>query len=810
MKWLYLCFLIIMTGVQSVCGQHIELQFQLLDEETANPISDAHVFISSSSIGTISDAQGKCAMTVAAQETQSLIISHISYESLVIAPERFPSLADGASVKMKSNGFNISEIEITAKRSGKWKKNFRKFKHALLGDGIAAKNCTILNPEVVRFEEQNGKLTASAMDQLQIDNDYLGYQIQFLLDELSIEADGSRYYKGNGQFTDQPGLSEAQKLRRAQIYQNSLAHFLSSLILSPDKATLKERGYQVSIEQFNQGEFSTIAVPEPKDLIKADSKPARYQLHFAGFLTIQHQNVIESPNSGYQVDISSAEQQKFGAAPSVSMRSDEQFALSRLYKIKPHLVFDIRGNIINKSAVREYNYWADQRLATTLPIDYKSFSDFEPERPASDAIDTLEIFKQLVGADQLKREQSQKVLQMNWSDGYIAPLLDILRLSRDPWHQQEVQALLREHVPQMKPDYFQGSQWLWQKDPNYGSYYADFKAHLYSALDPRFNRYFFERGEQSKIRLDEIVWGGVRQDGIPPLRSPKMISATEAVYLSDTDVVFGLVIDGAAYAYPKRILAWHEFFTDDIGGLSIAGVYCTLCGTVIIYNSEFNGVKHDLGTSGFLYRSNKLMYDRATQSLWSTIEGGPVVGPLVDQNIELSTLPVATTTWGAWRSKHPETKVLSLETGHARNYVEGEAYKDYYAVDDLMFPVPMQDNRLANKARVFIPRTDNYKQDPLAISVDYLKRKGIHQDQIVDQRILIISERNGASRAYAIDDHQFKSYKQRNLVDNQKQEWKVTESVLIGPNGQRLSRLPAHEVFWFAWVNIFPDTRIVY
>jgi len=346
--------------------------------------------------------------------------------------------------------------------------------------------------------------------------------------------------------------------------------------------------------------------------------------------------------------------------------------------------------------------------------------------------------------------------------------------------------------------------------PNYGNYYADFKAYLYGALDPAFYQYFYERGSQAKIRLDEIIWGGVRQDGIPPLNLPIMMAASQATYLSDTDVVFGLVINGEARAYPKRILAWHELFTDDIGEQSIAGVYCTLCGTVIIYDTEFNGVKHKLGTSGFLYRSNKLMYDQATQSLWSTFLGQPVMGPLVNQNIELSPLPVETTTWGEWRRRHPNTKVLSIETGHTRNYAEGEANKDYFANDNLMFPVLRLDKRLPNKARVFIPRPKNFAAQPIAISVEYLKRKRIHQDQIEEQRMLIITESNGASRAYAIDDQQFKSYKDGRLLDNLGEDWEVKEDALIGPEGHRLSRLPAHEAFWFAWINVFPETRIIY
>ena len=717
----------------------------------------------------------------------------------------------GAALEMKGNGLDLSEIQVSARRGSQWKKNFKRFRKALLGEGKAAASCQILNPEIVRFEERNGTLWASAIDLLHIENDYLGYTIRFWLQELSIEMDGSTYFKGNGQFIDKTEADDSRRIkRRDRVYGNSLPHFLRSLVQSPDKAALKNHGYQVSYERYKEGMFTTLIAPEPSALVHPDTTAGLHRLIFSEFLAIQHEGLKVSSDNETKIAVSGLEQRRFGTGRNESLGTGTQNAVSRLYKIEPYLLFDQRGNIINKHAVREYGYWAEQRLAATLPIDYQTFSDFNTKDTTSRLIDTLLVFQHLIGYDQQKKTKALKFLQDNWSQSYVAPLLDILRLSQDAWQQQVIQALLDEHVPAIEADFFNGIQWLWKNTPNYGQYYADFKAYLYSALDPAFYQYFHKRGQQASIRLDEIVWGGVGQDGIPPLHSPAMMAATEAHYLSDTDVVFGLVVNGIARAYPKRILAWHEFFTDEVGAHSIAGVYCTLCGTVIVYDTEFNGVKHKLGTSGFLFRSNKLMYDHDTQSLWSTFLGKPVVGPLVDQNIELSTLPVETTTWGQWRERHPNTQVLSLETGHARNYDEGEAYKDYFGHDNLMFPVPKLDKRLPNKARVFIPRPESYAAHPLAISVEYLKRKRMHQDQIGKQRIVILSESTGASRAYAIDDKRFKSYKHGRLLDNKGEEWQIKEDALISPAGQRLSRLPAHEAFWFAWVNVFPETRIVY
>ena len=114
--------------------------------------------------------------------------------------------------------------------------------------------------------------------------------------------------------------------------------------------------------------------------------------------------------------------------------------------------------------------------------------------------------------------------------------------------------------------------------------YAAFKAALYGRVDPRI-RLFFPAGVPATIRLDEVDWGGVGVNGIPPLDHPEDAPAAEARWLADDHVVFGIVVNGEARAYPKRILAWHEMARDRVGGVELAIVYCTLCGTVIPYGA---------------------------------------------------------------------------------------------------------------------------------------------------------------------------------------------------------------------------------
>ena len=398
----------------------------------------------------------------------------------------------------------------------------------------------------------------------------------------------------------------------------------------------------------------------------------------------------------------------------------------------------------------------------------------------------------------------------HWQPAFVAPLLELL-----PWAGEQEQAagiarLINAQTgvdPLTRDD--AAWQWLWRAEVVQRPAYASFKAALYSRIDPRFREYFAP-DRPASIRLDEIRWGGVARDGIPPLRRPKMLRAADAGYLADTNIVFGIERNGDARAYPKRILAWHEMATDTVGGEDLCLVYCTLCGTVIPYRATARGVHHELGTSGFLYRSNKLMYDAATKSLWNTLTGEPVVGPLVGQGIRLEALPVVTTTWGEWRRRHPQTTVLSLETGHQRDYGEGRAYARYFATDELMFTVPETDPALKNKAEILAVRLPGGAPARTVFAADFLAAHPVHQAELGGRRLVILTDGSGANRAYAGGDREFTRWENPQSVrDAAGGLWTVTEDALRAADGTELARVPAHRAFWFGWRAAYPDTVLV-
>ncbi len=359
-------------------------------------------------------------------------------------------------------------------------------------------------------------------------------------------------------------------------------------------------------------------------------------------------------------------------------------------------------------------------------------------------------------------------------------------------------------------------KWMWSLPYEPHPDYARFKGMVYGGgVDLRMQR-FFPPDARSLIRLDEIDWGGVVVNGIPPLYQPKVLPAAEARYLRDGHVVFGVVVNGEARAYPKRVLAWHEMAVDTLGGVDLTVVYCTLCGTVIPYDSVVGGKLRKFGTSGLLYRSNKLMFDEETMSLWSTLEGKPVVGALVDTGLQMTSHAAVTTTWGEWRAEHPATTVLSLDTGHQRDYSEGAAYRDYFASDRLYFEVSKTDNRLKNKAEVLVMRVTpaaGGEPQPVAIVADYLKRTPVFHVEVGGRRLLVVTTRQGANRVYALGRHEvvFESRQTPgNLVDTAGRAWRQSETELALADGSiSLPRYVAQRAFWFGWYAQYPDTLLL-
>lgn len=274
------------------------------------------------------------------------------------------------------------------------------------------------------------------------------------------------------------------------------------------------------------------------------------------------------------------------------------------------------------------------------------------------------------------------------------------------------------------------------------------------------------------LPVEQIMRGGPPKDGIPAISNPKLVGADQASHVSANDRIVGISIDGVSKAYPISILNWHEIVNDRINDQSYAITYCPLCGTAVAFDANIDGRVTEFGVSGLLYNSDVLLYDRNTESLWSQIYASSISGEMVGKKLKM--IPISHTSWQDWRSKHPDTLVLSDDTGYSRDYAR-DPYSGYETSPALYFSV---NNRAPEtyhpKELVVGLEVDGvYKAYPFIELEKYGQSK--FSDDVNGQTITVSWD--GKNRAVNLSDSSGKD--------------------IAGIQG-----------FWFAWFAFHPDTEV--
>ena len=312
--------------------------------------------------------------------------------------------------------------------------------------------------------------------------------------------------------------------------------------------------------------------------------------------------------------------------------------------------------------------------------------------------------------------------------------------------------------------------------------------------------------------------GGIGVDrGIPAIVNPKFETATEATWLSDNDLIFGLVVDGVARAYPKQILVFHEIANDKINDKPILVTYCPLCGTGIAFEGRLpTGEEANFGTSGKLYNSNLVMYDDKTDSYWTQVGGKAIVGQLT--GAKLKQIPMDTVLWKDWKQLHTDTQVLSKNTGFVRPY-GADPYGDYYSDAFVGFGASFTDNRLHPKVMVSGVEINGVEKAYPVIEVD---KAGLVNDVVGDVNILVVKDpKIDIGEGFEINpqrvfnrevDGKVLTFELRNnrLFDKETgSEWNFDGEAIAGiDKGKKLEQVPAESAMWFSWLSFNPKTEL--
>ena len=276
--------------------------------------------------------------------------------------------------------------------------------------------------------------------------------------------------------------------------------------------------------------------------------------------------------------------------------------------------------------------------------------------------------------------------------------------------------------------------------------------------------------DDALVPAEQILSGGPGRDGIPSLDYPKFVFAQDASYLKKEDRVLGIEVNGISRAYPIRILNYHEIVNDIVGGEAIVVSYCPLCGSGMAFNAEIGSKSFEFGVSGLLYNSDVLLYDRQTGSLWSQILKTSVTGAM--RGTLLTAIPLTHTTWQDWYVRHPQTDVLSPETGYRRNY-RADPYPGYSRSGKLYFPVQEESRLYPRKTMVMGLEIDGeFKAYPFP---ELEKGPKSFADEFNGKRLdVLYDSANETARILAEDGDE----------------------------------LPTLMTFWFAWYAFHPDSVI--
>ncbi len=327
------------------------------------------------------------------------------------------------------------------------------------------------------------------------------------------------------------------------------------------------------------------------------------------------------------------------------------------------------------------------------------------------------------------------------------------------------------------------------------------------------------------VPLDELRSGGPPPDGIPPIDDPTFLRPDQVDFLAENEPVLAFDVDGDARAYPVQILIWHEIVNDTVGGDPVAITYCPLCNSALAYDRRVGDRVLTFGTSGMLYNSALVMWDRQTETLWSHFTGEAIVGTLT--GAELESRAVSTVAWGEWRDAHPDGLVLSRDTGHNRSYGDNP-YPGYDDVDGTPFLFEGEvDGRYTAMTRIVGVELDG---DAIGVPLAALQASGVVGAELgggpltvwwtggtasaLDSRSIAEGVDVGATAVFSpvVDGRPLTfSADGDRLVDTETgSRWNLFGEAVEGDlAGTQLDQIVHVDTFWFAWSTFRPDTLVI-
>lgn len=358
-KWILLCFIFLSP---SAWAQH-KITGRVVDSADNKPIPGVSVFLANSTVGAATAADGNFTITNVRGGQYELIVSLIGYTTyrktiLVNTDLSLPSIA----IAEKANTLK----EVSIRPNAEWEHNYELFRKDFLGFSDNAKECKIINPEVIdlQYDKATRLLTASSQDFVIIENKALGYKIKYMLTDFEADySQGSVFFSGTAAFEGLNGKrSEQRRWRKNRLaaYYGSGMHFLRSVIA--DEVT--SEGFRVLrlIRRRNpdynghNNRYIDGIIPAPLTTDQYTTPANRdglYALSFSDCLYVMYRTNKEAET------------------PTGNVTSAFGWANTTIIFNTPNAIFDNNGIIVDPASLSFSGAWGFSRISDLLPVDFE-------------------------------------------------------------------------------------------------------------------------------------------------------------------------------------------------------------------------------------------------------------------------------------------------------------------------------------------------------------------------------------------------------------------------------------------------------
>ncbi|MDC0234858.1 carboxypeptidase-like regulatory domain-containing protein [Candidatus Marinimicrobia bacterium] len=396
--------LVILSAIVTLEGQS-SINGQIVDKETGEPLIGVNVFISKTSIGTTTDKDGLYTIKNISNGRYELVISMIGYAMDKKELNLFTNIQLDIDFWLTTEPINMKQIIVTKKSNKQWKKDYKVFKNAFLGNSKNGKSCKIINEYVLSFNRGKNILSASTQKPLIIENMQLGYVVTYYLKEFAtnntfLRSDDESFfnflfisstkfvrYTGESFFTEMKPKSERQKrqwIKNRQIaYNGSLRHFLATLgkrfdrrykmkgdslrqrndwlLISGSKIDpLTKEGFEIYLKEEYKKRYDYRELLNDR-LVWSTKNDNELLLSFKDKMMVKFKREGEELNY------------LFYTFESKSKPKTHQTSFLKLGK--DSVIFDKNGRYFEKFMIEQQEYMGWERVGDQLPFDYKPIQD---------------------------------------------------------------------------------------------------------------------------------------------------------------------------------------------------------------------------------------------------------------------------------------------------------------------------------------------------------------------------------------------------------------------------------------------------